>query len=128
MKKLIVIAIVFTGILIAGSLILKAVTRQSPVVPGGKPIPENVVKIAEKSCVSCHTEPGNKMALAHVNISNWDKYSPEKQASKAQAMCNMVTKGKMPPKKFKETHPDGIPSAAEIKIICDWAQSIAIKK
>ena len=86
------------------------------------------MKIAERSCVKCHTEGGNGMALMHLNLSNWDKYSPEKQASKAKDMCKMVTKDKMPPKSFRESHPDGVPSEAEIKTICDWAASIQVSK
>ncbi len=95
---------------------------------GGKPIPENVMKIAEKSCVKCHTEPGNGMALSHLNLGNWDKFTPEKQAAKAKAMCEMVTKDKMPPKKFREKNPTDVPSKEEIKTICDWAESIHVTK
>ncbi len=87
-------------------------------------IPENVLNIAKKSCVTCHTEGGNGMALMHVNLSEWDKLTPAKQAEKAKSMCNMVTKDKMPPKSFREKHPEGVPTPEEVKIICDWAQSI----
>jgi hypothetical protein len=93
-----------------------------------KPIPADVLKVAEKSCVKCHTEPGNKMALSMVNLSYWDKYSPEKQASKANTMCKMVTKGKMPPKSYRKEHPDGLPTKDDIKIICDWAASLQMPK
>jgi hypothetical protein len=43
-----------------------------------KPISPGVMKIAERSCVKCHTEGGNGMALMHLNLSNRDKFSPEK--------------------------------------------------
>jgi len=127
MKKLFGITIVIVGALFITALIINPVSALKSAI-AGKPIPEGVLKIAEKSCVKCHTEPGNVMALAHVNLSNWDKYSPEKQAAKAKAMCNMVTKGKMPPKKFGKEHPDGVPTKEEIKTICDWAQSIQVTK
>jgi cytochrome c5 len=90
------------------------------------PIPPDVMKIIEKSCTNCHSEPGKKLALTHVNLSKWDQYSLAKQAGKAQAMCKEVTNGKMPPKSYKEDHPEAFPNAEEIKIICDWAQSIQI--
>lgn len=93
---------------------------------GNNPIPADVLKIAEKACVNCHTAPGNKMALLHVNLSKWDKYSTETQAKKAEAMCNMVTKEKMPPKNFKKEHPEAIPTVDDVKIICNWAQSLKI--
>ena len=129
MKKLLKISIAAIGIFMITALIIIPMTAQSATQNGGgKAIPESVMKIANKSCVKCHTEGGNGMALMHLNLSNWDKYSPEKQASKAKDMCKMVTKDKMPPKSFRESHPDGIPSEAEIKTICDWAASIQVAK
>ena len=118
MKKLFIIAVAFVCILFITAMVIDPVSTGSK----GKPISDDVMKIAKKSCIHCHTEPGNKMALMHVNLSDWDKYSPEKQADKAKAMCNMVTKGKMPPKNYREKHPEGVPSKDEIKTICDWAQ------
>jgi hypothetical protein len=90
----------------------------------GKPIPENIMKIAEKSCVKCHTEPGDFMAISHLNLSNWTKYSAKKQASKTKAMCRMVSEDKMPPKKFRENHPQDVPTKEEISAICSWAASL----
>jgi hypothetical protein len=118
-------------IAITGSLLLFAFTnlqvngsKSIKTGEGGKPIPENIMKIAEKSCVNCHTEPGNFMAISHLDLSNWNKYSASKQASKAKAMCKMVTKGKMPPKKFRAEHPEGVPSQEEVDAICKWAESL----
>jgi hypothetical protein len=96
--------------------------------PVSKPIAPGVMKIAERSCVKCHTEGGNGMALMHFNLSNWDKFSPEKQAGKAKDMCKMVSKGKMPPKSFREKNPGAAPTEDETKIICDWATSIKVGK
>jgi hypothetical protein len=127
MKKLVFTAIAGAIVVFFIAMIIQPLSAQKG-GQMGKPIPADVLKIAEKSCVKCHSEPGSGMALMHLNLSNWDKYSPEKQAAKAEAMCKMVTKEKMPPRKFKESHPDGIPSKEEIKIICDWAQSIKVAK
>lgn len=124
MKKVMSIAFTFFSILFISAMIIEPVFTQSALKSNisSKPISDEVMKIAKKSCVNCHTEPGSHIAIAHLNLSNWDKYSPEKQADKAKAMCNMVSKGKMPPKHFCEKHPDGVPSKEEIKTICDWAQ------
>jgi len=127
MKKQISIAAAIASVLFITAMIINPVSAQKE-ASGSKPIPDNVMKIAEKSCVNCHVEPGNFMAIEHLNLSNWDKYSPEKQASKAKAMCNMVTKEKMPPKNFRKDHPDGVPSTEEIKTICEWAKSIEVPK
>jgi hypothetical protein len=124
MKKLMIIVVAFVSVIFMTSLIIDPASTKSTLKngTGGKSISDEVMKIAKKSCVNCHTEPGNKMALMHVNMSTWDKYSPEKQAEKAKEMCNMVTKGKMPPKHFTKKHPEGVPSKEEIKTICNWAQ------
>jgi len=127
MKTLIKTAIAVAAVLFLTAMIFTPVTAQKEAA-GGKPIPDGIMKIAEKSCVNCHVEPGNFMAIQHLNLSNWDKYTPEKQASKAKAMCNMVTKEKMPPKNFRKDHPDGVPTTAEIKTICDWAVLIQVPK
>jgi cytochrome c5 len=87
-------------------------------------IPDSIHKIFEKACMDCHAEGGNGMAESHVNFSKWDTYKPEKQADKAKAICKIVTKGNMPPKGFRKSHPDDIPTQAEINAICKWSDSL----
>jgi hypothetical protein len=123
MKKLTKLAVTALSILFLASLTNNPLMAQKE-GSKGNPIPENVSKIAQKTCVKCHAEPGNAMALSHVNLTKWAEYSPEKQAEKAEKMCNMVTKGKMPPKNFRKEHPDVLPTPEEVKTICDWSQSL----
>ena len=64
MKKLLRNSVVVTGISIVSALIAIPMSIQSSTQSGGgKAIPESVMKIASKSCVKCHTEGGNGMAL-----------------------------------------------------------------
>jgi hypothetical protein len=130
MKKSIWITLGVVCVVVFASFIINKITASPTGKSSGmsKPIPADVMRIADKSCVKCHTEPGDFMAISHLNLTNWDKYSPEKQADKAKKMCAMVTKDKMPPKGFREKHPEGIPSDKELKTICDWAQSIQMAK
>ncbi|MGA2822273.1 MAG: heme-binding domain-containing protein [Bacteroidales bacterium] len=130
MKRPMIITVAVVSTLFITALIINPLTIQSASKGSitGKPIPANVMKIADKSCVKCHTEPGDFMAVSHLNLSNWDKYSPEKQAAKASSMCTMVTKDKMPPKGFRSKHPDGVPTTEEQKTICDWAASLQVTK
>jgi hypothetical protein len=130
MKKLASITAVFAIVIFIIALISNPVSAQTAKtdVVGGKLIPEGVMKIVDVSCMKCHKEPGNNMALTHVNLSKWDSYSPEKQAAKAKAMCNMVTKGKMPPKNFKKEHPDALLKTDQVKMICDWSVSLQVPK
>ena len=127
MKKLIFVTLGLFLVLIVCSNLVSAQPAQKG-KEEGKPIPSEVLKITTKSCGSCHAEPGNFMALPHVNLSKWNSYSPEKQAAKSQAMCDELTKTQMPPKKFRKKHPEAIPTPAEIKMICDWAQSLQMTK
>jgi cytochrome c5 len=128
MKKLLSIVLTVASFIFTAILFVNPLTAQSALKGGGSKIPEDVMKIADKSCMHCHAEPGSPMALMHLDLSNWDKYSPEKQAGKAKDMCKMVTKDKMPPKIFCKNHPDDVPNEKDLKTICDWAQSLQVDK
>jgi hypothetical protein len=130
MKKAIGVSFAVLGIIFLTSMIMNYSSAQSSQKDGvvSKPISPGVMKIAERSCLKCHADGGNEMAMMHLNLSNWGKFSPEKQADKAKDMCKMVTKDKMPPKGFREKNPGAAPTKEEVKIICDWAQSIQIIK
>ena len=129
-KKAIGFSFAVIGIVFLTSMIMNHSSAQSSQKDGivSKPISPAVMKIAERSCVKCHTEGGNGMALMHLNLSNWDKFSLEKQADKAKDMCKMVSKEKMPPKSFREKNPGAAPTQEEMNIICDWSKSIQIIK
>ena len=103
-------------------------TSQSKGAPvKGFAIPDSVLAIAKLSCLNCHADGGKSMATAHVNLSKWDTYSPDKQISKALDMCKEVTKGAMPPKSYRTGHPEGVPTDKQIKTLCSWANSLKIK-
>jgi mono/diheme cytochrome c family protein len=87
-------------------------------------IPSAVHKIMETSCFACHGEGGKGMALAHVKMAELDTYSPDKLASKAEDMCKMVTKGKMPPKGFLNDHPEAKLTPEQVAAICSWSESL----
>ena len=126
MRKIISIIAAAASIIFVTALVIRPITAQSAKKKpgGGMTISENVMNIAERSCGNCHSEPGNIRALPRVNLSFWDKFSPEKQAAKAKAMGIEVSNDRMPPKKYREKHPDSTPTNEEIKTICDWAQSL----
>jgi hypothetical protein len=92
-----------------------------------KSIPDSITMVLEKSCFPCHSAPGKGMAMSKVNFDNWESYNPDKQASKAKAICKVVTKGSMPPKSFRQNNPDKVPTDADVKAICNWAGSFPSK-
>ena len=59
--------------------------------------------------------------------SKWDSYSSEKQIEKALSMCKEVTKGAMPPKGYRASHPEGVPTEKQIKTLCNWANFLKLK-
>lgn len=93
-----------------------------------KQLPPEVVNIVQKSCYNCHAEPAKGLPLSLLNFSKWNELSSKKQASKAKSICNLVTKGKMPPKGFLEKHPEATLTKEEIKVLCDWAESLKTVK
>jgi hypothetical protein len=116
--------------IIFGSCIVNPLRAQTNLVSVDsiKSMPVDVQVILKKSCFGCHAEPGKTMALSRVNFTKWNEYTAEKQASKSRAMCKEVTKGKMPPKKFKENNPEAIPTADELKILCNWVATMQAVK
>jgi cytochrome c5 len=114
-------AILFVIVLVAATAFSPAGNSGST---GPKGIPDSIFSIIDRSCTHCHVNDGNGMAKAHVNFDNWDTYDASKQAAKAALMCKELTKGKMPPKGFRSSNPDLVPTDAEVKKICDWANSL----
>jgi cytochrome c5 len=86
-----------------------------------------VKDVFKNSCMGCHATGGKGMAMAKLNFSEWDSYSAEKQAKKAEAICNVITKGSMPPKSFRQSHPEAIPTDAQKELICKWSKTCAEK-
>lgn len=86
-------------------------------------LPDSIMKIVQKSCIKCHSNNGSAMAKMKVNFDSWDSYGDKKQSSKAKNICDELTKGKMPPKGYRESNPNAVPTDKEIKTICAWAAS-----
>ena len=124
MKTLIGLA--FIIILFMTSLISNPVFSQSDWKGAdlGKSIPDDVKDIFDQSCVKCHLESGNLKAKMHFNLSKWEKFSSVKQSKKAEDVLYQVTKEKMPPEKYRLSHPKSVPGKREIKIIKEWVESL----
>jgi len=90
-------------------------------------IPDSVATILKNSCVSCHGAGGNGMAMSMWNFSAWDTYPAKKQTKKANAICNAITNGSMPPSSVRNSSPDRVPTTAQKDIVCKWASSLQVK-
>jgi len=110
--------------LVLFSIQTRPVTGSGIGSPGSPNLPDSILKFAQKSCMTCHANDGNGMAKAHLNFDKWDSYGEKKWAGKAQDICNIITKGKMPPKSFRENNPDAVPTDKDIKMVCAWAAAL----
>jgi hypothetical protein len=87
------------------------------------PLPDNINKIVQASCMPCHSSNGGMLSKAKLNFSAWTEYSADKQKKKAAQMYKELKKDAMPPKEARETNPDIIPTKEQVEIIKAWADS-----
>jgi cytochrome c5 len=125
MKKTIQCLVLLAGILLVFTTGLKSgqgsgLNYQTPI---STTLPDSIDKIVQKSCIACHSNDGVSMAKMKLNFDNWNSYGEKKQLSKAEDICNEVTKAKMPPRGYRENNPESVPADKEIKTICAWAGS-----
>jgi len=106
-----------------GLILFASFSRQVSPIPSNpsENFPDSVWMVLEKSCYGCHSDDGNGMAKAKLNFDSWDEYADDKQLAKAQNMCNIVKKGKMPPSKFLKNNPESALTDANVALICSWA-------
>jgi hypothetical protein len=121
------VVIPITVIVIIGVTGTKANGQNTANKPVSVTIQADIYKIFQSSCIDCHAQGGKKSAMSHVNFSDWDNYSAEKKSGKAADIVKMLQKGKMPPKSYRESNPDKIPTPAQIESIVKWADSLPKK-
>ena len=92
------------------------------------PIPENINKIFQTSCMPCHGDNGGRLPKSRLYFSRWAGYGAAKEAEKASLICSAVRKGKMPPKSVRDSKPELIPTKEQVDLICNWAESLKSEK
>ena len=92
------------------------------------PIPENINKIFQTSCMPCHGDNGGRLPKSRLYFSRWAGYGAAKEAEKASSICSAVRKGKMPPKSVRDSKPELNPTKEQIDLICNWAESLKSEK
>lgn len=105
-----------------------------------QPVPAGVRQVFERSCQNCHS---NETAwpwysyvapvswlVAHdvhqarrtMNFSEWGSYSAAKKEEKLEEICEQVTNGDMPDRKYALFHRNARPSSADRAAVCDWTE------
>ena len=105
----------------------KFVEQRAEERPKSAAIPDNIYKILENSCFECHTTGGRKKALSHLNFSEWDNYAPEKKGEKGKEIAEILREGSMPPKLYRQSHPERVPTAVQKDSLIRWAETLVKK-
>lgn len=86
------------------------------------PIPENINKVFQTSCMPCHGSKGGRLPKSRLCFSRWAGYGTAKEIEKASLICSAVRRGKMPPKLIRDSKPELIPTKEQVDLICNWAE------
>ncbi|MEJ2163303.1 MAG: heme-binding domain-containing protein [Robiginitalea sp.] len=102
--------------------------------------PEEVLGILKSSCFDCHSNQTrypwyNNLAPVswwldghieegkeHLNVSEWERYSPKKKDHKLEEVVEMVEVGEMPLDSYTWTHEEARLSAEQRQAIMAWAR------
>jgi hypothetical protein len=122
-RKNLVTSLIPVALIIGLFFINISVSAQLAITPVSS-IPADVNKILTASCTPCHTSQGGLMSKAKLNLTEWDKYSPEKQKAKAAKIYSEINKGGMPPKMARQKRPDLIPTKEQADVIKKWAEAL----
>lgn len=85
--------------------------------------PADVTVVFKNSCMACHGASGRLLTLSVLNLSKWDEYDAAKKAKKAKAICEVVTKGSMPPASYQRSNPTSVLTPAQKELICNWTKT-----
>ncbi len=105
------------------------------------PMPADVKSVFERSCKNCHSDetswpwysyvaPVSWMVARDVhqarqamNLSEWGSYSSNKKTDKLEEICEQLTNGEMPDRKYALLHRRARPTAKERDIVCEWTDN-----
>jgi len=128
MKKYMLLIVGLFAVVSVVAMVMMPTAKKAPSIyisgEDGQPLADSIMKIVKVTCMDCHADGGNGMASAHINFSKWSTYKPEKQAAKAKDICKVISKGSMPPKKFRENNPTAVPTPAQVTTLCNWANAL----
>ncbi len=104
------------------------------------PVPEDVKAVFERSCRNCHSNETAwpwysyvapvSWVVAHdvhearkkMNFSEWGGYSAQRKEDRLEEICEQVTNGDMPDRKYALLHREARPTAAERAALCQWTE------
>ena len=132
------LALIAAGTFLALQLV--PLPRTNPPVEGALSAPPEVQTILDRSCADCHSHATLWPWYAHVapiswllvydvhegrehmNLSNWQKYSPKRQRNKTREIWEQVEEGEMPLPPYLWLHPNAKLSEAERETLQRWSE------
>jgi hypothetical protein len=109
------------------------------------PVPAPVMSTLQRACVDCHSDATRWPWYAalpmvshlitrdvtegrrQLNLSRWTQYNAFTRADLLDHMCDMVTRGGMPPFPYRVVHRDARLSAADVAALCSWTRDEAAR-
>jgi uncharacterized membrane protein len=144
-KKLYSVAIVLVCVAALASLVhpfghVKAEASSGPLLPETSVDP-SVMKIISRSCQNCHSEKTEWPALSyvaplswvlekdvhdarsHMNLSQWNRYSPEERRQILSEIGSLVRNHRMPPARYTSLHPEARLSDYDAELLYQWTRT-----
>lgn len=108
-------------------------------------MPSAVEATLHRACFDCHSHetkwpvyaylaPASwivaddvKEAREHLNFSTWTSYSKQQKTDKLGEICDEITMGGMPLKKYVFLHPSAKLTDADKKAVCEWSDQLRAK-
>lgn len=144
-RKWIALALLATGV---GMQFIRGEKTNPPTDPtqtvfAKTAVPDDVTAILKRACWDCHSNETEwhwyanvapimwsvrghvKSGRAHLNFSEWGKYSPDEANEIIEELCEVVQDRSMPMRSYLVTHRDARLSDADIAALCRWAGSLS---
>ena len=91
------------------------------------PMPDSINIVLKRACTPCHSG-ANPGASGHFDLTKWAEYTVKEQIAVGGEVISTITDGSMPPKMFRQSKPELVPTEAEIAMINKWIASFTPKK
>jgi hypothetical protein len=92
----------------------------------GITIPADVKAVVDNKCYSCHSKDGHSVEAKQDLL--WDSiplYTKARQIAVLDDISKVLEKGKMPPEKMIQMHPEAALSKEQVALIKNWAETTA---
>jgi heme-binding protein len=104
------------------------------------PVPADVQALFERSCKNCHSNETAwpwysyvapvSWVVAHdvhgarskMNFSEWGTYSAQRKEDRLEEICEQLTNGDMPDRKYAIFHREARPTPEERAAVCQWTE------